>query len=97
MYMNLAMKTAALLLLCVLNGSFASANVYKWVDENGVTHYSQNKPVATETTQIKVKGMPAGDKVKSTADAAIPVEVDCQSAVRHSSKLMVEAFKILRG
>lgn len=91
------MRTGLILLLCWLNGSSLSAQVYKWVDENGVTHYSQNKPADTNTTEIKVKGLPAEDQNASTSEAIIPVEVDCQKAVRHGSKLMVAAFQAEGG
>ena len=94
---TVAMRTGMLLLLCLLNGSFVSAKVYKWVDEKGVTHYSQNKPEGKETTQIKVKGMPDSDEKELTNNDAIPVEVNCQQAVRHNTKLMVAEFKLESG
>ena len=36
-----------------------AANVHKWVDENGVTHYSDAPPEAVETTLIDVPEPPA--------------------------------------
>ncbi len=91
------MRTGIFILLCLLNGFSVSAQVYKWVDENGVIHYSQKKPEAEEATQIKIKGMPdSGEKASITSDV-IAVEVDCQKAVRHGSKLMVAAFQSQGG
>lgn len=90
------MRTGLLLLLGLMHGFLASAQVYKWVDENGVTHYSQNKPEATKATKIKIKGMPDTDK-KEPAAEAIAVDVDCEKVVRNNIKLMVEAFKAKSG
>ena len=76
------------------------AQVYKWVDEHGVTHYSQTKP-ADDAEEIKVKGMKSAKDRKSYDDAGTvaysggveSAAVDCDRAVRHSTKLMVEELK----
>lgn len=36
--------------------SWALADVYKWVDENGVTHYGNQKPPEAKAEQVKVSG-----------------------------------------
>jgi len=46
-----ALLSAALLCLAPLN--MATATAYKWVDENGETHYSQSPPAATKAEVIK--------------------------------------------
>ncbi len=51
------MKFCVLLFVLFFVFSDVSAKVYKWVDENGVTHYSQEKP-DREVTEMKVKGIP---------------------------------------
>lgn len=37
-------------------GSAGAADIYKWIDANGVTHYSDAAPEAIETTLIDVPG-----------------------------------------
>lgn len=39
---------------CAMLGNAGAANVYKWVDAEGVTHYSDAPPDAIETTLIDV-------------------------------------------
>ena len=36
--------------------SWALADVYKWVDEKGVTHYGNQKPPEAKAEQVKVSG-----------------------------------------
>lgn len=43
-------------------GSSLAAKYYKWVDENGVTHYSAQPPAAGEGEVIKVKSGASSDK-----------------------------------
>ena len=38
----------------------ASAAIYKWVDDQGNTHYDQEKPLDTAAEKIKVQSSPAG-------------------------------------
>lgn len=40
-----------LILLLLLFAGTASAQIYKWVDENGVTHFSNRPPVAAESKE----------------------------------------------
>jgi hypothetical protein len=47
------MKTSFFLLLITLNFN-AFGKIYKWVDENGSTHYSEKKPEDTEHKEIKI-------------------------------------------
>ena len=44
--------TFTLFLLFALGN--ASAQIYKWVDEKGVTHYGQKPPEGKKTTEVKV-------------------------------------------
>ncbi len=50
--MNLHACAVALFLL--FGQSSASAQIYKWVDEKGVTHYGQKAPEGKATTEVKV-------------------------------------------
>jgi hypothetical protein len=50
--MTLRALKCALLCLCAIGG--AQAQIYKWVDERGVTHYGQKPPEGKATTEVKV-------------------------------------------
>jgi hypothetical protein len=70
------MKSAFLIsCLMVLTGTSITVNAekyFKWVDSNGVTHYSETKPGDIPATPIKVKtGSPTTEKpgILSTAAA----------------------------
>ncbi|HTF84513.1 MAG TPA: DUF4124 domain-containing protein [Cellvibrio sp.] len=53
------MKRLFVFALCMVSLTLAShvfaAKVYKWVDENGVTHFSEHPPKNTQTEVIKPK------------------------------------------
>jgi len=49
-----AFKWLMLLLSVLLISGHASADVYKWVDEDGITHYSDKKPENEEFTEVLV-------------------------------------------
>jgi len=40
----------------------SQARIYKWVDENGVTHYSQKKPAAKSAKTLKLRKQPTSVK-----------------------------------
>ena len=79
------------LILCLLYGSLASAKVYKWMDENGVMHYSESKPEIKTATEIKVKGINDQDK-KSDLTNNPSLVLDCEQGVKHGLKLVKAAF-----
>ena len=72
---------AAALLLALLVSAGASAQVYRWVDEEGVTHLSSEKPppgVKAERIDVKssnknAAGKPASRNSRGGAPAAAPV------------------------
>ena len=83
----LQMKMLGILLVMI---SFVvQAKIYKWVDENGVTHYSENQPEDQEVTEIKVKGMPDNDQQAASNSEPVSADVDCQMTVRRNLKLLV--------
>ena len=41
--------------LCVVLSSAAAAQIYKWVDENGVTHYAEVAPHGVPATEIDIR------------------------------------------
>jgi len=82
------MRTGVLISLCLLNGSFASAKMYKWVDENGVTHYSQNKPESETVSEVKVKGINTKSDQKETSDNQSSSDLNCEQVVKYGIKLL---------
>jgi hypothetical protein len=54
-------KQLCLALATLLITFTAHAQIYKWVDENGQTHYSQQPPVTGEAQQIDVPPPPPVD------------------------------------
>lgn len=54
------MKQIGLLALAsLLPFTAAHGDVYKWVDENGVVHYSDQKPMGQDATTMEVRTKPA--------------------------------------
>jgi hypothetical protein len=57
-------STRRILLLALITGlisssAFAAKNYYRWVDENGVTHYTARKPYNVDSEAISVtSGLP---------------------------------------
>lgn len=42
------------------------AQIYKWTDENGQVHFSQSKPVARDSDEVRIKKSPVVDPVEQT-------------------------------
>ena len=62
-----ALRTIFIASTClVLVGSLLDApvraEVYKWVDENGKTHYSQHAPSVTQSEEMQLRKSPAGPR-----------------------------------
>mgnify|MGYP001061073417 CR=1 FL=1 len=49
------------LLLALLAGTTAQAEIYRWVDENGVTQFSSSPPPEGEAEQVKINPPPKTD------------------------------------
>lgn len=65
------------ILIFFQNTSFAE--VYKWVDGNGKTHYSERAPVGQEAEVIKPPAAPASDP--ATAQKEIDIMIEKQQKV----------------
>ena len=65
-----------------------AARTYKWVDENGVTHYSQSKPPDRKARELIIKTQPR--PTGPTAD-------DCSSLVCRAERLGYESGKKKRA
>jgi len=62
----------------------ASAQVYKWVDERGVTHYGERPPQGGKASEVPDKlGSPGGVPPKPPADpAAAPAQPEMTEEAR---------------
>lgn len=67
--MKSAFLTGCLIALATTSISVNAENYYKWVDRNGVTHYSETRPAGIATTLIRVKATNP-----DTEQSAIPAE-----------------------
>ncbi len=59
---------AALAIAACACAAPAQAAMYKWVDEKGVTHYSESPPADGKATKIEVTPTPPSEPVKPAAD-----------------------------
>lgn len=87
-----------LLSLAYLLGSFAVANVafaktYKWVDENGATHYTATPPPNGNFKTIKPPSKPAVDPVKAKGEFSKRIEA-FNKRQEESNKAKKEADKL---
>ena len=82
---SIALLPLAILTNCVLLSADA-ASVYKWVDANGVTHYSDEAP-ASSTTQVTLIDVP------TTQSVAANVESDYYSIANQWARLHEELIK----
>jgi len=74
---GMAAICASLVILCAPAG--AASKFYKWVDENGVTHYSQSPPPdGTSSQEVRTSGKPSSDQ----ADALKNLEATRNAAAK---------------
>lgn len=63
------LKLCAFLLISCATTIATSAEVYKWVDSNGNTHYTDKKPNHTESTSIQIKTSTASQRTSAQNQA----------------------------
>lgn len=81
-----------LLLSISLNTTFAvSAEVYKWIDQDGNTHYSDKKPHNTDSTSIKIKNSKNKQQAKTEKSAKPLDEKAARAAQAQQAEVMDEA------
>ncbi len=62
-----------LMACCMWAGPAHAGNAFKWVDEQGVTHYSQTPPPGQRSESVAVPGRPAPEKPPAaSAEASQP-------------------------
>ncbi len=75
-------------LLCLVPLHMAAATAYKWIDENGETHYSQSPPTATKAEVIKTPTSPADAPApeQKPANTAAQKPVDTKQPLDNKAK-----------
>ncbi len=86
------MKIKVMVALLIFLTVEVNGKMYKWVDENGVTRYSQTKPEGIETSEIKVKGMPDKSDQTQSASSGSSSVLNCQQVVKHGISLMKKKY-----
>ncbi len=70
-----------------------AAKVYKWVDEEGITHYDEQAPKGKDYQQITTSGAPPSDSAKAQKKLAENRE---QNATKKETQLDFETQKKMR-
>jgi|SaaInlStandDraft_1057018.scaffolds.fasta_scaffold217023_1 hypothetical protein len=60
--MKLALIVSYLLAIGSVSTAVAAEKYYKWVDKNGVTHYSANRPADISTTLVRVRSASSAEQ-----------------------------------
>ncbi len=75
--------------LCLTGLSFSAfAEIYKWTDEQGNTHYSDIKPKNTSSQSLKIKTN------TNTASATDPIQASKELSERNEADLEAKAKKL---
>ena len=77
------MKAVCILLVLALPFVVEAGELYKWVDENGVVHYSQTPPQNAESSEIEVQEDYA---VPAPAGASVYADAIAQQAARNEQR-----------
>jgi hypothetical protein len=91
------LRLVCLTFMLSLFASAAFAEIYKWVDENGQTHYSQQAPRDIPATVIKTPPPPAIDPniAQQQVDALITQqEADEQMSLEQQEQQQIAAEKL---
>jgi hypothetical protein len=72
-------------LLCVFSLALGASEVYKWVDENGIVHYSDKPPETQQSTEVDIQQpLPTGEA--GAAEISAEAWLEQQRAERESEK-----------
>ncbi len=63
-------RVLLIMLIVMVSSQLLAQKIYKWVDENGQTHYSSTKPVGQETETLKLKKPPKASQQNTPEQAA---------------------------
>ncbi|OUR63956.1 hypothetical protein A9Q79_09415 [Methylophaga sp. 42_25_T18] len=78
------LRQFCLFFLLSIAATLVHADVYKWVDEEGQTHYSQQAPVGQETELLKAPPPPAS--LPADAQSKIDQLINEQNEARYEQK-----------
>lgn len=71
------------------------AQIYKWVDESGTTHYTQIKPAKDQVIELKLPAQPASlktaDELFQEKEENRRQQIDKENALKKASKREAEA------
>lgn len=89
-------SSCALVYTALLTAFPASADVYRWVDEAGIVHYSDRKPSGTDSTLVKVeqRSRNAGNKADNVSQRLEALEeqqeIDKVKALQEKEEAVAE-------
>lgn len=66
------MRIRALMCACLLASAPATAQVYKWVDANGVTHYGEKPPATGKSSEVRLRDSTGGSGGAAAPAAGAP-------------------------
>jgi 23S rRNA pseudoU1915 N3-methylase RlmH len=85
------MKNGKMILAsCALALVAVGATIYKWVDEKGVTHYSETPPPGQKSQEIEVRPVPRADAESASASRKSWQERDVEFQKRYAERLEAE-------
>lgn len=82
--------------LLALGAGSASGEIYRWVDENGVTHFSQEKPVDSDAKSVDVPPTPP-DHVIEEAQQRTTRLIETQKSEEEVSAIHQKECDLLRS
>jgi hypothetical protein len=89
-------------------GAVAAAEIYKWVDENGTTHYSDTRPSGVKSTILtdsKVSVIPGSrigaeaaraaerERIAARREAVMPTADEAQARAQRREQLMQDCLR----
>ena len=91
-----ALFTLTLLVATPLAAQTGTDKVYKWTDENGVTHFSQDPPTGEQYEERDVREPPAARKTAEELEKEVPPkpESDLCQRVRANIKALEESDEV---
>lgn len=85
MKLRLLALSTMVLALAGMPDRIAAATMYKWVDENGTVHYSENPPAGVDAAPVRNKNLTAVPVVTRKPPEAAPESVDGEPEVPEKS------------
>ncbi len=93
----MVIRTATLLALTLFVLGTAEARMYRWVDDNGMTVYSQSPPPSGEATEIKVNTSTAAADKKAPTNSQPKPEAEPEKKAAGPTKAEIEASNKIKA